>query len=423
MEQTTRDDVTETRHIAAFPPARTLVISRDAHAEARKSSRFPGLEGATAQILRGRNDILARRPLLDRLAANFGQPLALSQLEYFLTLPWALKKIPHLVMISSLPSSSVPVSSPATRSRTLLPRFPVSSILGAVLVQEYAVAGIGTGIFATDDTSGVPTVLAHQGMGPQIAMLAASALVQHRAEMVLISCRADSSHPIEIDERPPVAIAGSRWATPWREVRDELPLRETYDETLSTLGKHTRRNLRYYRRRAEKELEVEFIAHAQGCIRESDFLNLNLNSTHPVTQQEASRRFNSMDILNGGFLAGLRRPNGEWLSIAGGWHQDDRCWIEWQLNRGGLQQYSVSTAMRSYMLETFIARKTRFLTFLGGTPHSMSESFTPRWVVDVVLRRQSLAAKLVKDVAKRIFRADNRLRKALTDPDLQWTAG
>ena len=412
----------------AFATVRPLVITLGLRASSRVASLFPELDHATSQIVRGRRNVLNRLPLLERLAEQFGQSSAMCQLEYFMTLPWALKKIPYLVTVSSSSPRSTPSAKSAfpSRPKVTVHRFPVSSLMGAVIVYEYAIKGIGTGVFATDDDSGTSCVLAPEEMRPRIAMLAAQTLLRQSAQIVLISCRTNRDRASGFGEDAAASVPGSRWATRWREMRDSLPLCATYDETLATLGKHTRRNLRYYRRRAEKELGVEFIADARRNITAADFHHLNLNSTHPVTPEEAARRFASIDNLNQGFLAGLRRTGGdqtggEWLSLAGGWHYGSESWIEWQLNRNGLEQNSISTVMRSYMLESFVGRGTKSLSFLGGTPHSMQESFPSRWTLDIILRRRNPEAALVCGLANRVFRTENRLRQALADPDLSWT--
>lgn len=411
--------------VSEFPPRRSFAFA-DQRVACESPSRFPGLWGATTQVVRGRDEVLSRRPLLERLADQYGQPSAASQLEYFLTLPWSLKKIPHLVLISLPPGRW----NESTAQSGAIATAPI--VHGAVLVFEYALKGIGTRIFATDDSSGVRTVFGPEEIRPQIAKLAAETLLRQHAQIVLISCRTNCAHPEDLAETT-VLVPGSCSATQWRQVRDRLQLADTYDKTLAALGKHTRRNLRYYRRLAEKEIGVEFVPDAHGKVSESDFQNLNLNSTHPSTALEALRRLNSMRKLKDPVFFGLRRGNGEWLSLAGGWHcgsevgsyerrWGNETWIEWQLNRVGLENLSISTVMRAYMLETLIARGTRTLAFIGGTPHTMSESFRPDWTADVILRRRSLTANLVRGYAGRIFRAENCLSQSLTDANLEWRA-
>ncbi|MHB1700286.1 MAG: hypothetical protein ACYCSN_09115 [Acidobacteriaceae bacterium] len=334
-------------------------------------------------------------------------------MEYFLTLPWSLKKIPHLVLLSTPPGHWAASTTPSASA----------AVQAAVLVYEYAIKGIGTRVFATDDSSGVRTVFGPEEMRPQIARLAAEALLRKHAQIVLVSCRTSCAEPHELPDIP-ISVSGSCSAMQWRQIQDRLQLADTYDATLAMLGKHTRRNLRYYRRLAERQ-GIEFVPDAHGKVSKVEFQDLNLNSTHPSSPLEALRRLNSLNKLENPILFGLRGEDGRWLSLAGGWRCGDEfgryeTWIEWQFNRIGLANLSLSTVMRSYMLETLGARGTRTLCFIGGTPHTMSEAFQRAWVVDIILRRKSLAADLVRGYASRIFRAENCLHQSLTDTSLQW---
>ncbi len=337
-------------------------------------------------------------------------------MEYFLTLPWTLKKIPHLVMFSLSRGRLTAAATHSSGARAVAS----SAIQGAALVFEYAIRGIGTGIFATDDPSGVRTVFGPEEMRPQIARMAAETLLRRNAQIVLISCRTSYANPGELPDVPSALVPGSYSAMQWRQVRDRLHLADNYEGVLARLGRHTRRNLRYYRRRAEKEIGLEFLPDACGQISESEFQSLNRDSTHPSTPSEASRRFKSIKMLNNPVFAGLRKADGTWLSIAGGWHCGAETWIEWQFNRVGLEDLSISTVMRSYLLEALVEHGTRTLSFIGGTPHSMSESFEASWTMDVILRRRSLTANLVRGYAGRIFRAENCLSQSLTDTNLAW---
>jgi hypothetical protein len=91
------------------------------------------------------------------------------------------------------------------------------------------------------------------------------------------------------------------------------------------------------------------------------------------------------------------------------------------MNRAGLPRHSLSTVMRSYLLEQEIECGTQKLVFEHGTPHSMSHSFVTSTAVDILVRRQSFREWALCRFAGWIFPEKNFLRNALWDPDLVWT--
>ncbi len=101
----------------------------------------------------------------------------------------------------------------------------------------------------------------------------------------------------------------------------------------------------------------------------------------------------------GGYLCGLRTQAGEWLSLIGGWRQDETTVLQWQLNLSGYERFSLVTVARSFWIEHEIARGSRILRIDGGTTHAMNHSFTPEKAVDLILRRRSLLAYAMVKIA------------------------
>ena len=126
------------------------------------------------------------------------------------------------------------------------------------------------------------------------------------------------------------------------------------------------------------------------------------------------------------FLTGLRGPDGQWLSLAGGWRQDGTTVLHWQMNRAGMEKHSIGTVMRSYLLEDEIARGASRLLIFGGTPHSMRHAFAQEPVSDLILQRQGLRAKVTCAAARWFSRHGSRLGRAnflaelLSNPSLCW---
>jgi hypothetical protein len=164
-------------------------------------------------------------------------------LEYFLAAPSALPKKPFLVLIVRADIGS---------------REPkADEILAAVLMFEYRLLGLPTRIFSTDDISGFRTVLAPPGHRAAAAAMAANAVLDHGAHFALITYSDANA-----DTGAPMLTKGGhvQWARQVRAVAKTLPLAADFEETLATLGKATRFNLRYYRRRLVNRLRASLSA-------------------------------------------------------------------------------------------------------------------------------------------------------------------
>lgn len=323
-------------------------------------------------------------------------------LELFLGAPSALKKQPHLLLVG-LRRGVEPIVATA------------DDVAGAVLIYQYRVAGFGTGVFATDDINGERTVIAPAGIRAEVAQLACSALMENGAIAALISFEGSA------EVRWPLAETGiaCRIATRRRSVPRYLPLAGTFESTLATLGDDTRRNLRRYRRQLERDFDARFVANVE--MGREEFLAMNRASTHPLEESITAWQYNVMAEIAVPVFCGVRAADGRWLSLLGGRRRPGLTEVDWQMNLAGLPRYSLSTAMRSFLLEYEISRGTRRLTFLGGTPHSMRHSFACVDAVDVVVLRRSVTAWLLRRLSRWTFPAKNFLGQALRDESLRWT--
>ncbi|HEY4380965.1 MAG TPA: hypothetical protein VGN01_11505 [Acidobacteriaceae bacterium] len=323
-------------------------------------------------------------------------------LDVALDHPWSRAKIPYLVLVG--PRDSMNWNS-----------VTADDLDGAVLLYEYKVAGYGTGVFATDDVSGERTVIAPPSLRTEVAHAACRTLLDRGALTVMITLEGDTL--ARGDSRSP-SVHGGRMATQIRQVPRYLQLADTLDATLASLGRHTRRNLRYYRKRLETEVGVEFVPCADLSRR--DFFDFNRRSTFPAAEPQVAWRYNALQQMPDAVLAGVRALHGPWLSLIGGRRHSGVAEIEWQMNLAGLPHYSLSTVMRSYVLEHEITLGTQRLVFIGGTPHSLRHSFTSTEVVDVVVQRRSLDAWMLRRFSRWMFPSKNFLGQTLRDKQLQW---
>ncbi len=364
-------------------------------------------------ILTSREAILDLAPVLQALAERTGQPGAMHWLSYFLDKGVAGRRAPYLVLLLQ------PEEHQGSSLRA-------DDVQAAALFFEYRIGGIGTGAYTTGDAVGFNSIIAPLTDRTEVAAIAVRALVQRGAKIVLATYEGSkATQPRDVLATLPGLQAASRQ----RHVERTLKLGTTMEATLAQMGKHTRANLRYYRRRLEKLMQITFVPEAAPLLAGADLQKINLDSLNPVTDAEFERRVRSASVLPGSFLCGLKGPDGEWLSLIGGWRQGAITVLHWQMNRAGYEKHSIGTVMRSYFLESEIARGAEELMIHGGTPHSMHHAFERQPIADLIVRRRgwhSLALRgLAHLVATRrgVLGRGNFFAATLLDKELEWVPG
>lgn len=364
------------------------------------------LTGAHAIVLRGVDAITAVQPLLVELADRCSQPGAADYVGYFLTQPYTGGKVPQLVLLAEGPISSIAA-------------LDSSSIFGAVLLHEYQFARQPLNIFVTEDYAGERNVLAPAAIRSAVALRVAEYLLRLGAHLIVLSLQdADFDRQLLSARLTSKPAGGWMWSTRQRTLTRRFPLAASYDATLATLGTHTRRNLRYYRRRVEQELQCAFVPHAQ--ITEDQFVQLSQLCSYPTPDFVSRWRFRSANSVPGGILAGIKSASGDWLSIIGGRRHRAIVSIDWQMNQTRFSNLSLSTVMRSYLIEHEIAAGSQTLIFEGGTPHSMRLAFPPDRVVDLIAARNTLPTMLVRRFGTTVLSKKNFLVETISCPDLIW---
>jgi hypothetical protein len=364
------------------------------------------LDTAHFFVLRGRAAILRIQPVLVRLSSLCEQTGAMDYLEYFLTGPDNLKKIPYLVLVGKRPNLN-------------LADLRAEDLSGAVLVYEYKVLGMPSRVFSTSDFNGSRAVIALPAERTKISASVGRYLMAHGAQVVMLSYAGEGNEKWSECFDGSVGDKKRLWTTQTREVGATIVLDKTADETLAAMGKHTRRNLRYYRRKAEAELGCTFEGDAKSVLNKAQLIELNAASTHPVSEVVLERRYRTMKELDGLFCVGVKTPDGQWMGLLGGRRHHGVSEIDWQMNRGGLEKYSVGTVIRAYLIEHEIEIGTSRLFFEGGTPHSMRNAFISEKAVDIVVAQRSLFVSLLRRVAH-WSPPKNFLLQTLVDPALRW---
>jgi hypothetical protein len=368
------------------------------------------ISAATIHIVRGCDSILRLQRILADLSLKCGQPGVMDDVGYFLSKPGTLRRVPHLLLFSKAPVLD-------------LERLTAEDLMGAVLLYRYVVLGCGIGMFSTNDRSGRGTLVAPPALRSILAEMATRSLMDRGVLAVLISFRegdaADTQK--ESDKSQPsggstVTEKNARWVWRERETPDYLQMGETFDATLAKIGTRTRRNMRYYRKRAEGELGCVFLPTVQ--IGKREFLEFNRECMYAVPAKVAAWRYDSLKCLGTPLFMGIKDKDGRWLSLLGGRRHHDGTEILWQMNRSGLSAYSLSIVMRSYFMEHEIAHGMTKLYMEGGTAHPMRFSFVNDKVTDLVVVRRSRLGVVVPTLAHLFIKPDNELALMLLDKSL-----
>jgi hypothetical protein len=368
------------------------------------------ISAATIHIVRGCDSILRLQRVLADLSVRCGQPGVMDDVGYFLSKPGTLRRVPHLLLFSKAPVLD-------------LERLTADDLLGAVLLYRYMVLGCGIGMFSTNDRSGRGSLVAPAALRSAVAEMASRSLMDRGVLAVLISFRNGDTASLEkgADKGQPIGDStakdkAARWVWREREMPDYLELKETLDQTLAKIGTRTRRNMRYYRKRAEAELGCVFLPEVR--IGKREFLDFNRECMYAVPAKVAAWRYDALKNLETPLFMGIKDKDGRWLSLLGGRRHHDGTEILWQMNRSGLSPYSLSIVMRSYFMEHEIAHGMRKLYMEGGTAHPMRFSFVNDKVTDLVVVRRSRLGLLVPTLAHLFIKPDNELALMLLDKGL-----
>jgi hypothetical protein len=364
-------------------------------------------KGLRVEVLQGKTAILEQSSLLEELAERCGQSGAMHWLEHFFTVPTFRGRTPYLLL---------GVGAETGKERR------ASNVYWAVMMYEFSVFGFGLRIFSTDDISGFRTVIAPVEERHLAVKAAAETLLQRGGQVMLISFveeRGNAGYGLETNVL-------CRWALRQRPVANTLLLNTTYDETLMSLGKATRFNMRYYRRRLERRMPCELVDDARELFSKRQIDAMNTESLNPFPRVLNQLQFESAKHMRGGFLLCLRTVSGEWLGIIGGWRQAGTTVLLWQMNRAGFEKDSLGTVVRSYFVEHEIQRGAEKVMFYGGTTNSIQNSFVQSKVADLVVVRSSIWARILRGIASLFakprwwVRNPNFLARALCTDPMVW---
>ena len=271
---------------------------------------------------------------------------------------------------------------------------------GAVYLYEKLLFGVPSGYLrGFDHLTGESTVIAPEGTRISILQEAICRLLQQtRARVAWATVRQGAGESEHVPlERKGLVLQSELSSIP-REHR--LKLSSTFDATLARFGSHTRRNLRYYRRRAEKELPASFSPALSFAESNQALQELSQSSFQPFSKSLAEWR--QMDALlrtqPGYFAMGLQAQN-QWISYLVGMRNGKSTYVLLQMNHIGFARYSLSTVLRSYFFEHEIERGQEEIKFVNGTCAAFQRCCESDRCVTVSARRGAAAFVLFNWIA------------------------
>ena len=224
----------------------------------------------------------------------------------------------------------------------------------------------------------------------------------------------------EVPEASATTVHGVSGAWQFHEVRYRLSLEGGFEAVMERLGYKMRRNVRYYRRRAEKDLGCNFVPDMSPQQRQQAVLALFDKGTYPLDLRRAEATEAALLNLPGHFAMGLRNADGTWLSYVAGWRGVDGTHIDWQLNHDTFASASLSTVMRGYLLEHEAGCGSPKVAFVGLTSDFWSRVCEAETRGDLVATRSGLvgaAARWLTNRMRPAGRVANLHARAMVAPD------
>jgi hypothetical protein len=268
-----------------------------------------------------------------------------------------------------------------------------------VLFYEHCRFGIGLGLFRGGDYIGESLVAGRKEFHLQYVHMATQALLErHHVHGVSLSIQAP------IDEC--IAIMGPASFTRrfcGREIQHTLPLAETYQAMLASLGPRTRRSLAGKRKQLQESTNVEFVP----SLDPDEALKVMLALETTAMPQRITKFFQTRRKMLGTnpefFSMGLRLPDGSWLSLLCGWRLNGITYIDLQMNDSRYKKESISAVMRAFMLEYEIGLKQTMINFVGGSSLLLRRYCEPvKPCTDLFISKPGLRSRLFGVMARRV---------------------
>lgn len=295
----------------------------------------------------------------------------------------------HTEDTTGLPDYFLPRVADSRRPRVVV-CYEHGQLVGVVYTEELLFAGRPTGWVFGGDRMGRGLVLAAPEREAEVIATACQHLMSNGVHALRLWWRSTGKEilPILRLQRPGLQVwckSEIRQQGDWLslvpdEVSDEAA---SYESFLNTLGPHTRRNLRHYRRHAEEQ-GYRFLPELSLAAYESAVRSLNRQSDSPEAREHDLRdhRFFSQFGQSGNqfgapVLAGIAAPDGRLVSVLSGVLAGNHMHLLSQYNDESLHGMSLSLVLRGYLIERLIAQGIVSMHFVNGASASLGRFCDP----------------------------------------------
>lgn len=278
---------------------------------------------------------------------------------------------------------------------------------GVALLAFRRLHGIPLGFATGGNIAGQGSVISQEGDRIAVLEEAARVLLRGlRANIVKLSTLLPSpmQQPGQVASSvttPELILATRGLAGHWRirEVRLRISLEGGMPAVMARLSYKMRRNIRYYRRRAETDCGLVFVPEMTLAQRKQAVAALHSQGTYPMATRHASRREAGLHDMPKAFAMGLQDRWGTWVSYVAGWRAPDGSYVDWQLNADQQEAASISTVMRAYLLEHEASRGSPAIVFAGMTAPFWGRACEPALCGDLIATRAGPASKVLRALA------------------------
>jgi hypothetical protein len=290
----------------------------------------------------------------------------------------------------------------ASRRPRVVACYEEGELTGVLYADELCILGTPTGWAFGGDHCGRGLVLAAPEREAEVVAAASEHLLAHGIHAIRFYWRASGREVIPV---LPLRQKGIKvWCKSlYREEGDWLPLAESFEEFLKRLGSHTRRNIRYYRRKLE-ELGYRY----EPALSEEEYLSaverLNAITDYPTEPERELRDQRFFEQFGKPIRSGLRAPGGELVSVVGGVVSGAHLHVLTQLNDLALRKLSVSLVLRGYIIEDLIQRGFASIHFVNGASPMLGRFCDPVLMRTVSIDRRRTVFHPVKQLATRYAR-------------------
>jgi hypothetical protein len=291
------------------------------------------------------------------------------------------------------------VSQRSWRPHIIVVQDQLKGPIGLLYAKERKLCGIRTGLYFADATLG-SFIVSREADAEEVFRAGMQALVAtpgFYGLRILVPPR--GYEPAVLSEA--ARQTGLEAVTAPAEVHLTLPLAASYEEFCLRLNPKTRRNFRYFRNRSDK---AGHQFHAGVSLSEFEAAAWKLHGERGVgaDAQALSRALEMFAASSRPLLVGLRSESGEWISLMGGWFEQDRVVIFMQLNSDRrFAKYSPSLVIRACLIESLIQQGCPEIIWWSGVGEPINHYTTPVPTAWMYLDRSSPGWSALRSLLRR----------------------